>query len=265
MAQSPPGGGVALVTGASSGIGEQFARQLSARGHELILVARRADRLEALAADLPTDAHVIPLDLAAGAAELKDRVAALGLRVDLLVNNAGFGNYGRFWEVEEGRDAESVRVNCEAIVTLTQAFIPDMVARGSGGIIIVASSAGILPDPLRGRLRRHEGVRRSPSADALHTELRGTGVRCLAVNPGPVPTEWQGVAGFEGTSGSCRARSQPTESSRRPSKHGTRGRRTRSSPARLIRWVDAASTSPGAACPPAAHNRAPLPKPAKLT
>jgi uncharacterized protein len=185
----------ALITGASSGIGEQFARQLAARGHDLVLVARRADRLEQLASELSTDAHPVPCDLATDAASLRDRVAELGVEVDLLVNNAGFGTSGPFLDQDPGRDAEQVRVNCEAIVTLTHAFLPGMVERGRGGIINVASSAGMQPIP-------YESVYAATKAfaisftDALHTELRGSGVRVLAVNPGPVPTEWQGVAGY---------------------------------------------------------------------
>src|SRR5919197_414707 len=121
---------VTLVTGASSGIGEQFARQLSARGHELILVARRTDRLERLAAELPTEARVIPCDLATDAASLPGRVEELGLTVNLLVNNAGFGTSGPFLEHDPERDAEQIRVNCEAVVTLTHAFLGGMVERG---------------------------------------------------------------------------------------------------------------------------------------
>src|SRR5687768_7078295 len=135
----------ALITGASSGIGERFAHQLAARGHPLVLVARRADRLEQLAGELPTDAHVVPCDLAADAAALPERVAELGVEVDLLVNNAGFGNSGPFLEHDPGRDAEQVRVNCEAIVVLTRAFLPGMVERGRGGVINVASTAGMQP------------------------------------------------------------------------------------------------------------------------
>ncbi len=185
----------ALITGASSGIGEQFARQLAARGHELVLVARRADRLEQLATELPTDAHAVPCDLATDAASLRERVAELGVEVDLLVNNAGFGTSGPFLDQDPGRDAGQVRVNCEAIVTLTHAFLPGMVQRGRGGIINVASSAGMQPIP-------YESVYAATKAfaisftDALHMELRGSGVRVLAVNPGPVPTEWQEVAGY---------------------------------------------------------------------
>jgi short-subunit dehydrogenase len=188
--------GTALVTGASSGIGEQFARLLAARGHDLVLVARRADRLQALAAELPTDARVIACDLGSEAAALPGRVAELGVEVELLINNAGFGTHDHFWEIPEGRDAELVRVNCEAVVVLTRAFLPAMIARGSGGVIVVASTAGMQPLP-------YEAVYAASKAfalnftDALHAELRGTGVRCLAVNPGPVPTEWQRIAGWE--------------------------------------------------------------------
>src|SRR5919198_2044791 len=137
----------ALVTGASSGIGEQFARQLAARGHDLVLVARRADRLERLAAELPTHAQVVPCDLAAEAATLGARVAELDLQVDLLVNNAGFGTSGPFLEHDPERDAEQIRLNCEAVVTLTHAFLPGMVERGQGGVITVASTAGMQPLP----------------------------------------------------------------------------------------------------------------------
>ena len=234
MAQSPPGGGVALVTGASSGIGEQFARQLSARGHELILVARRADRLEALAADLPTDAHVISLDLAAGAAELKDRVAALGLRVDLLVNNAGFGNYGRFWEVEEGRDAEYVRVNCEAIVTLTRAFIPDMVARGSGGTIIVASSAGYYPIPYEAVYAATKAFALS-FAEALHTELAARESAAWRSTRAPSRPSGRRSPGSR-EPGSCRARS-PADRVVAEALEAWDGGRRSIIPGRLIRWV----------------------------
>ena len=177
--------GTALVTGASSGIGEQFARQLAARGHDLVLVARRADRLEALAAELPTEARVIACDLAD-----PDRP------VDLLVNNAGFGTHGRFWELPEGRDAELVRVNCEAVVVLTRAFLPRMVERRTGGVIVVASTAGMQPLPYEAVYAASKAFALN-FAGALNAELRGSGVRCLAVNPGPVPTEWQRVAGWD--------------------------------------------------------------------
>jgi short-subunit dehydrogenase len=137
----------ALVTGASSGIGEQFARQLSARGHDLVLVARRADRLERLAGELPTEAQVVVCDLASDAASLAGRVDELGVQIDLLVNNAGFGTSGPFVENDAAREAEEVRLNCEAVVTLCHAFLPRMVERGRGGIINVASSAGMQPLP----------------------------------------------------------------------------------------------------------------------
>jgi short-subunit dehydrogenase len=184
----------ALVTGASSGIGEEFARQLSARGYELVLAARRRDRLERLAEALPGPAHVVPCDLATEADSLAAKVGELGVEVDLLVNNAGFGTYGRFVELDAKREAEEVRVNCEAVVTLTHALLPAMLDRDRGGVIVVASTAGMQPLP-------YEATYSASKAFALHftealsEELRGTGVRMLAVNPGPVPTEWQEVAG----------------------------------------------------------------------
>lgn len=182
------------MTGASSGIGEEFARQLADRGYELILVARRKDRLENLAAGLPTGAQVIECDLSADAATLPSKVDR---EVDLLVNNAGFGARGRFWELDGARQAELVRVNCEAIVTLTHAFVPSMIERGRGGVITIASSAGMQPVPYEATYSASKAFALH-FTDALHIELKGTGVKALSVNPGPVPTEWQAVAGLEG-------------------------------------------------------------------
>lgn len=190
----------ALITGASSGIGDEFARQLAARGHSLVLVARREDRLNELANALPTTTHVVGCDLASDAPDLFGRVEALGVEVDLLVNNAGFGLRGRFADLPVERQAEIVRVNCEAVVTLTGAFLPGMLERRSGGIITVASTAGMQPLP-------YEAVYGASKAfalnftEALHAEVKGNGVRVLAVNPGPVPTEWQQVAGYDTAGG----------------------------------------------------------------
>jgi short-subunit dehydrogenase len=187
---------VALVTGASSGIGAEFAKQFSARGYEVILVARRAERLEQLASQLPGPAHVVPCDLADDAASLPGRVADLGLQIDVLVNNAGFGTHGRFADIDPARDAQQVRLNCEAVVTLTHAFLPGMLERRRGGVITVASTAGMQPIPYEATYSASKAFARTFS-DALSGELRGTGVRALCVNPGPVPTEWQVVAGYE--------------------------------------------------------------------
>jgi uncharacterized protein len=226
----------ALVTGASSGIGEQFARQLAARGTDLVLVARRADRLEALAGELSTDAHVLACDLITDGPSLASRVAELDLDIDLLVNNAGFGTSGPFLEHDPARDAEQVRLNCEAVITLTSAFLPPMVERGRGGIINVASTAGLQPIP-------YESVYAATKAfvisftDALHTELRGSGVRVMSVNPGPVPTEWQQVAGYDpGRTGVVPGEISAEQVVRESLAAYDRGRRF-IIPGRTIRWL----------------------------
>ena len=236
----------ALVTGASSGIGEQFARQLAARGHDVVLVARRADRLETLAGELPTEAHVVACDLATDAASLAGRVEQLGLRVDVLVNNAGFGTSGPFAENDPAREAEEVRLNCEAIVTLSHAFLPAMIERRRGGIINVASSAGMQPIP-------YEAVYAATKAfalnftDALHTELRGSGVRVMSVNPGPVPTEWQRVAGYtEDRTGVVPGEISAEQVVRESLEAWDKGRRS-IIPGRTIRWfIRATQPSPRA-------------------
>jgi uncharacterized protein len=186
----------ALITGASSGIGAEFARRLAARGHDLVLVARREPLLRELADSVPTNAHVVACDLATEAATLSDKVRELGLDIGLLVNNAGFGSYGRVWDIEEGRDAEMVRVNCEAVVVLTRAFLPGMVERGRGGVITVASMSAMQPIPYTATYAASKSFALR-FTEAVNEELRGTGVRCLAVNPGPVDTEWSAVAGVD--------------------------------------------------------------------
>lgn len=232
-----------LVTGASSGIGEQFARQLAARGHDLVLVARRTDRLEALAAELPTPGHVIGCDLATEAALLPGRVAELGVEVELLVNNAGFGTHGHFAELPEGRDAEMVRVNCEAVVVLTRAFLPEMIERGRGGVIVVASTAGMQPLPYEAVYAASKAFALN-FADALHVELKGTGVRCMSVNPGPVPTEWQDVAGFD-ESQMPPGKIGPEQVVRESLAAYDRGARS-FVPGSLIRWMMRATVAPRA-------------------
>jgi uncharacterized protein len=190
----------ALITGASSGIGEQFARQLADRGYDLILVARRKDRLEQLAQEISTTTHVVECDLGSDAAKLPGKVAKLGVEVDVLVNNAGFGLRGRFADLSPERQAEMVRVNCEAVVVLTAAFLPGMVERGRGGVISVASTAGAQPLPYEATYGATKAFATNLT-EALHAELRGTGVKALSVNPGPVPTEWQQVAGYREAGG----------------------------------------------------------------
>jgi uncharacterized protein len=190
----------ALVTGASSGIGDHFARKLAGRGYDLVLVARREDRLKELAEQLPTTTHIIACDLGSEAAALPGKVDDLGVEVDLLVNNAGFGLRGRFADLPPERQAEMVRVNCEAVVVLTRAFVPGMIQRARGGVITVASTAGLQPLPYEATYGATKAFATNLT-EALHEELRGTGVKVLSVNPGPVPTEWQQVAGYEEAGG----------------------------------------------------------------
>jgi short-subunit dehydrogenase len=232
----------ALITGASSGIGDQFARQLAGRGYDLILVARRKDRLEQLAEQVPTTAHVIECDLASEAAELPDRVANLGVHVDLLVNNAGFGLRGHFLELDAEREAEMVRVNCEAVVRLTHAFVPGMVERSRGGVITVASTAGLQPLPYETTYAASKAFAIS-FMEALSMELRGTGVRALVVNPGPVKTEWQAVAGYDENTRTMPGMISADQCVADALRAYDRGKRSMI-PGRLFPWVMRATISP---------------------
>jgi len=192
----------ALVTGASSGIGAAIATSLAKRGHALTLVARRQDRLTELANDLHEDygvrAGVIACDLADPAE--RDRLAAklteLGLDVEVLVNNAGFGFAGDFIEADRERQVEMVRVNCETVVDLTGRYVPEMVQRGRGATINVASTAAFQPLPGSTTYAATKAFVLS-FTEALHEELKGTGVTATALCPGPVRTEFMDASGIE--------------------------------------------------------------------
>jgi len=184
----------ALITGASSGLGAEFARVLSKRGVKLVLTARSRDRLEALARDLDTESRVVALDLStrAGVDALLREVE----HVDHLVNNAGFGSAGRFANTDADAQAEMVRLNCEAVMRLSRHYLPPMLERGRGGILHVASTAAFQPMPFMATYGGTKAFVLSFSV-ALAEEVRGSGVRILALCPGPVPTGFQEVAGIE--------------------------------------------------------------------
>jgi uncharacterized protein len=190
-----------LVTGASSGIGADLARSLAGRGHGVVLAARRAERLEELASEL-TDAHgvraeVLSCDLgdADARADMVERIAGLGLTVDVLVNNAGFGSGGRFVELDREREAEMVRVNSEAVVDLCGRYVPEMVRAGEGAVLNVASIAGFQPLPRQATYAATKAFVVS-FTDAIHAELHGTGVTVTCLCPGPVETEFSDAAGI---------------------------------------------------------------------
>ena len=187
---------VALITGASAGLGVDFARQLSSDGRRLVLVARRLDRLELLAAELG-NARAVELDLSLpGAAErLMTNLAAAGEHVDLLVNNAGFGLTGRFADIDGKRQRQMIDLNCGALVELAHAVLPGMVERGRGGILNVASTAAFQPGPGMAVYFATKAFVLSFS-EALHEEVRNQGVSVSALCPGPTATEFGAVAGF---------------------------------------------------------------------
>jgi len=183
----------ALVTGASSGIGSAFARALRARGERLVLVARRADRLEALAQELGGSdvAAVIPMDLAepGGPARLQAEVDRRGLGVDMLVNNAGFGDTGPFLEAPIERLLGMIDLNARALVELTRRFLPGMIARGRGRIVNVVSNGAFQPVPYLAVYAATKSLALS-FTEALASEVRGTGVRLQALCPGLTETEF---------------------------------------------------------------------------
>jgi short-subunit dehydrogenase len=189
--------GVALVTGASSGIGEQIARELARRGYGLVLVARRVDRLRALADELGPTAHALPTDLASQEerAALPGRIAGLGVEVDILVNNAGMSNLGPVANSDPSAELTLVEVDVAAVVDLCSRFVPGMVARGRGAVLNVASVGAFGPVPGQATYGAAKAFVLSYT-HALRGELRGTGVSAAALCPGPVRTAFGEQAGI---------------------------------------------------------------------
>ncbi|HEX6182568.1 MAG TPA: SDR family oxidoreductase [Pyrinomonadaceae bacterium] len=191
----------ALVTGASGGIGEELARLFAADGHSLVLVARSRDKLARLAEELEgkhgVSANVLPADLARPESpqEIFEELRGAGLHVDALVNNAGFGSYGLFAETDLKQELEMLQVNVVALTHLTKLFLPAMLARRTGYVMNVASTAAFQPGPLMAVYYASKAYVLSFS-EALSNECEGTGVRVSALCPGPTETGFVAAAGM---------------------------------------------------------------------
>ena len=186
-----------LITGASAGLGVEFAKQCAARGDEVILVARRTDRLEKLAGDIGGKAHVITADLSepGAATKLIAEVTARGMWVQTLINNAGFGLRGRFDELPLDRQLEMIDLNIRALTNLAFVVINDMVRQGGGSILNVASTAAFQPGPNMGVYFATKAYVLS-FTEALHEEWKDRGIKVSALCPGPTRTEFGDVAGI---------------------------------------------------------------------
>jgi short-subunit dehydrogenase len=202
---------VALITGASAGLGVEFARQLGRRGHRLVLAARRKDRLEELANDLG-NARVVEIDLSKrdASAKLMIDLEAAGEEVEVLVNNAAFGLIGRFAELDARRLRQMIDLNVGTLTDLCRAVAPQMIARKSGGIINVASTAAFQPGPNMAVYFASKAYVLS-FTEALHEELKPHGVNVSCLCPGPTRTEFGAVAGFGGNGLYDRVVMQPPE------------------------------------------------------
>lgn len=199
MRRSAPG--TALVTGASSGIGREIARLHAAAGGDLVVVARRADRLATLKAELEAahgvTVHSVPIDLArpAAAAEISRFLTGHGIVISVLVNNAGIGGAGPAHEAPEGRDAAIVALNVAAPVALYRLIVPGMVARGHGRILNVGSIVGFAPGPRLATYAASKAFLLSFS-EATAEELAGTGVTVTYLAPGLTASEFHAAAGM---------------------------------------------------------------------
>ena len=193
-------GKTALVTGASSGLGVDFATILAERGCNLVLVARREERLRKLADELAqrhgVQAHVIAMDLAplGAAADLYNRLRALNLTVDVLINNAGFGVYGPFTEIAWEREQEMLLLDIVTLVHLSKLFVRDMVGRNFGYVLQVSSIGAYQPSPTYATYSAAKAFVLS-FGEALSYELRGTNVKVSVLSPGVTATEFLDVAG----------------------------------------------------------------------
>jgi len=203
MALPPPSeSSTAVVTGASSGIGTEIARELAKRGLNLTLVARREDRLRELAERLGREhgvrAETVAADIAGdeGRESLFKELESNGRDVEVLVNNAGFGSAGRFQALEGDKETLMVRTNCEAVVALCARFVPPMVDRGRGAILNLGSIAAYQPLPFQATYSATKAFVLT-FTEALSADLHGTGVTATALCPGPVPTEFEENAGID--------------------------------------------------------------------
>ena len=189
---------VALITGASAGLGVEFARQLSKRGHRLVLVARRKERLDKLAKELG-NARAVAADLSKkdAAAKLMADLAANGEVVDFLVNNAGFGLIGQFAKLDAKRERQMIDLNVGALTDLCRTVAPGMIERKSGAILNVASTAAFQPGPKMAVYFATKAFVLS-FTEALHEELKPHGIKVSCLCPGPTRTEFGEVAGFGG-------------------------------------------------------------------
>src|SRR4051794_15717784 len=202
MALPPPQpDSTCLVTGASSGIGSDIARELARRGYGVTLSARREDRLRALADELAATgirAEAIACDVtdADARARLMSDIADRGLTVEVLVNNAGFGSGGPFVELAAEDEVRMVQTNCEAVIAFCSEYVPRMVDRGRGAVLNVGSTAGYQPLPRQATYSATKAFVNSFS-DALYADLARTGVSVTSLRPGPVETEFGATAGMD--------------------------------------------------------------------
>jgi uncharacterized protein len=188
---------LALITGASVGIGYELAKVFATRGFDLVLTSRSKEAMEKVAQECPNvQTYVLPADLAdpASPAELFEEIQALGRPLDVLVNNAGFGSHGKFWENDVAMELAMIQVNISALVHLTRLFLPGMVQRRGGRVLNVASTAAFQGGPLMAVYYASKAFVLHFS-EAIDAELRGTGVTVTALCPGPTATEFQKRAG----------------------------------------------------------------------
>lgn len=206
---------VTLVTGASAGIGMELARVFAAHGHELVLVARRADRLDALARELAASGLAAPTVLSVDLARrdavrtITDALASRGLEAEIVVNNAGFGLAGEVASLDHGEQLAMIDLNVRALTEMSLAFL-DSVVRRRGGILNVASVAAFMPGPGLAVYYASKAFVLSFSR-ALHQELKPHGVKVTTLCPGPVPTEFQARAGLRTDRAQSVALSLPAE------------------------------------------------------
>ena len=196
---------LALVTGASGGIGETFARFLAAEKYDLLLVARGGDKLTALAKELSAkhgiQAHGFSADLSKpeSVAAVETRLKELKRPLDLLVNNAGFATYGEYKDLDPVREQQMIQVNIATLAALTRSVLPDMVKRRQGKVLNVASTGAFMPGPLMAVYYATKAFVLSFS-EAVNEELKGTGVSITALCPGPTASGFQSRAGMEKSS-----------------------------------------------------------------